>query len=62
LTSRGVTPGDSKDPGDREDLGELPRRVGSAARAALLASSACESGPLRAVHLSRHKWPEGLVN
>jgi len=22
----------------------------------------CESGPLRAVHLSRHKWPEGLVN
>ena len=22
----------------------------------------CESGPLRAVHLSRHKWPGGLVN
>ena len=21
-----------------------------------------ESGPLRAVHLSRHKWPRGLVN
>jgi len=21
-----------------------------------------ESGPLRAVHLSRHKWPGGLVN
>ena len=21
-----------------------------------------ESGPLRAVHLSRHEWPEGLVN
>ena len=21
-----------------------------------------ESGPLRAVHLSRHKWPKGLVN
>ena len=21
-----------------------------------------ESGPLRVVHLSRHKWPEGLVN
>ena len=22
----------------------------------------CESGQLRAVHLSRHKWPRGLVN
>ena len=21
-----------------------------------------ESGPLRAVHLSRHKWPGGLIN
>ena len=21
-----------------------------------------ESGPLRAVHVSRHKWPRGLVN
>jgi len=21
-----------------------------------------DSGPLRAVHLSRHKWPGGLVN
>ena len=26
----------------------------------VLASS--ESGPLRAVHLSRHKWPGGLVD
>jgi len=24
--------------------------------------SESESGPLRAVHLSRHKWPGGLVN
>ena len=22
----------------------------------------CECGPLRAVHLSCHKWPGGLVN
>ena len=27
-----------------------------------LRESSCESGPLRAVHLSRHKWPGGLVN
>ena len=26
------------------------------------AEAATESGPLRAVHLSRHKWPGGLVN
>ena len=23
----------------------------------IISSSSCESGPLRAVHLSRHKWP-----
>ena len=22
----------------------------------------CESGPIRAVHMSRHEWPGGLVN
>ena len=27
-----------------------------------LDAMASESGPLRAVHLSRHKWPGGLVN
>ena len=27
-----------------------------------LLSFLSESGPLRAVHLSRHKWPGGLVN
>ena len=29
---------------------------------ALALSALCESGPLRAVHLSRLNWPGGLVN
>ena len=32
------------------------RRAGGSGR------GVCESGPLSAVHLSRHKWPEVLVN
>ena len=34
------------------------RRVAKRARAAVTP----DSGPLRAVHLSCHKWPGGLVN
>ena len=33
-----------------------------AARYCTTSFATCESGPLRAVHLSRHKWPGGLVN
>jgi hypothetical protein len=33
-----------------------------AAAAGRSGPSEAESGPLRAVHLSRHKWPGGLIN
>jgi len=42
---------------DRDFPPEHPR-----GRDLALSQSICESGPLRAVHLSRHTWPGGLVN
>jgi len=48
---------------NRSTLGvRVIKKKKTAARGAEEARARCESGPLRAVRLSRHKWPEGLVN
>ena len=48
----------------RQGGGFDPEEIGLLQTLAALASAqvAYESGPLRAVHLSLHKWPGGAVN